>query len=455
MKFNWTATIIVLLIVLINVAAKFGFLDDSSFFLDEAYSVYYAQQDWAGMSVIFEREANPPTYFVILHYWIKIFGISEMATRLLSLLAYSLSSGVVFLIARNWLPTLSSLLLAIGCSFSESLFFLGCETRVHSFTVLAAGLSILALIQVHQKPKLKSILIHGITLVLLFYLHYASSILIAIQLLAVGGSLVHKRLFRLLAVYMAPLIAIIPLLVGMTDAKVSSTAGWMVSPSISSVIPLLQTFSNGNQYLVWVAILSPIIGLIISKNGLHRFVHLMPLLFVFLSYGVSQQIPLFAERYLAAFVLLSTISIGLFASQIKWKLASPILLSIWALAMISTFQPRTDKGDNWRGVAEYVDSFQTKPDVLVSPVFEYRSYLYYADREEFKFGKDAHKRCFKKRTYFADQIDNEFFNYVQPEQLLYVSKNHGLDPSRQIIEKEFTLADEQWFGGVRVQHYVK
>ena len=444
-----------ILIVLVNVASKFSFLDDSSFFLDEAYSVYYAQQDWEGMSVIFEKEANPPTYFVLLHYWIKVFGISEIGTRLLSLLAYSLASGVVFLIARNWLPTISSLLLAIGLSFSESLFFLGCETRVHSISVLAAGLSILALIQIHKKPTLKSVLIHGLMLSLLFYLHYANSILIAIQLLVVGGFLIHKRLFRLLTAYLLPLLAIFPLLLGITGAKVASTAGWMVSPAAANVIPLLQVFSNGNQYMVWIAILVPIIGLVISKNGFHRTLHLVPVLFIFLAFMVSQKIPLFGERYLATYILLSIVSIGLLSSQINQKMVGSILLSIWMLSMIFTFEPRTDKGDDWRGVADYVAAFKTKPDVLVSPVFEYRSYLYYADREEFKVGKDAHKRCLKKRTYFADQINQDFFKYVQAEQLVYVSRLYGLDPSLQFIENEFTLAEEQSFGSIRVRHFTK
>jgi hypothetical protein len=454
-KLNWTNWAIFVLIVLINIAAKFSFLDDSSFFLDEAYSVYYAQQDWDGMSVIFEKEANPPTYFVILHYWIKVFGITEIGTRLLSLISYSLAAGVVFLIAKKWLTTVPSLILAIGFSFSESLLFLGCETRVHTLTVLASSISVLALIHVFKNPSFKSILIHGLSLILLFYLHYANSILIGIQVLLVAIFLIDQKRFKKSAIYLLPLVAIIPLLLGMTDAKVSSTAGWMTSPSTSDILPLLQVFSNGSQLLTWLAISVAVIGLIISKKGMHRAIHLMPILYIALGFLISQRIPLFAERYLATFVLLSTVSIGALASQIRIKPASVILLSMWSFAMFFTFQPRTDKGDDWRGVAEYVATFQIRPDVLISPVFEYRSYLYYADKDEFEVGKNAHKRCFEKRIYFANQIDDKFFEYVKPEELLYISRKFDIDPSLKVIEKEFSLAEEHWFGSVNVKLYTK
>ncbi|MCJ7826492.1 hypothetical protein MUP56_02660, partial [Patescibacteria group bacterium] len=64
-----------------------------SFWRDEAFSVLLAQQP---LSVIFQKTSvEPPIYYMLLHFWIKFFGTSEIAARSLSFIGFALATIVV------------------------------------------------------------------------------------------------------------------------------------------------------------------------------------------------------------------------------------------------------------------------------------------------------------------------------------------------------------------------
>lgn len=60
---------------------------------DEAYSILAARQPLFHFlsSLTFE----PPLYYILLHFWIKVFGTSEIATRSLSLLGFLIAVSVI------------------------------------------------------------------------------------------------------------------------------------------------------------------------------------------------------------------------------------------------------------------------------------------------------------------------------------------------------------------------
>lgn len=72
---------------------------------DEAFSILFSERSplW-----LITRTFDPPLYYLFLHYWMKIFGESEIATRSLSILGIALSTVVVIhwsekLFKKHWL----------------------------------------------------------------------------------------------------------------------------------------------------------------------------------------------------------------------------------------------------------------------------------------------------------------------------------------------------------------
>jgi len=70
-----------------------------SLWRDEAFSILLSERSplWFITKVF-----DPPLYYILLHYWMKIFGESEIATRSLSILGFALATVVVIYGQKNY-----------------------------------------------------------------------------------------------------------------------------------------------------------------------------------------------------------------------------------------------------------------------------------------------------------------------------------------------------------------
>lgn len=71
-------------------------LGKESFWLDEVASVDFAQKDLISIINLPIGEPHPPFYYIILHFWISVFGISEFAVRFPSVIFGILSSLMLY-----------------------------------------------------------------------------------------------------------------------------------------------------------------------------------------------------------------------------------------------------------------------------------------------------------------------------------------------------------------------
>jgi len=114
-----------------------------SFWRDEAFSVLLAQQP---LAVIFQKTSvEPPIYYVLLHFWIKVFGTSEIATRSLSFIGFALAAIVVIewahiLFKNHWLSKYTPLLFFIN----PMLLYYAFEVRAYGWYIFFATLSLFA-----------------------------------------------------------------------------------------------------------------------------------------------------------------------------------------------------------------------------------------------------------------------------------------------------------------------
>lgn len=109
---------------------------------DEAFSILFAQRSvMSFFSVTFE----PPLYYLMLHFWMKLFGQSEIATRSLSILGFALATVVVIhwaekLFPKHWL----SWFLPVFFFFNPMLIYYAFEIRAYAWYILFSVLSLYA-----------------------------------------------------------------------------------------------------------------------------------------------------------------------------------------------------------------------------------------------------------------------------------------------------------------------
>lgn len=114
-----------------------------SFWRDEAFSVLAAQQP---LSFIVSRLGfEPPVYYTLLHFWMRVFGEGEIAVRSLSVIAFLLTTVIVIEWAhdqykKHWL----SWYLPLFFFFNPMLLYYAFEVRTYAWYMLFATLTLYA-----------------------------------------------------------------------------------------------------------------------------------------------------------------------------------------------------------------------------------------------------------------------------------------------------------------------
>src|SRR4029077_3331477 len=77
------------------------FMTTSSLWLDEALTVDISRLPLHQIVPALKRDGAPPAYYVLLHFWIRFFGDSDVATRSLSGVLSVITLPVAWLAARR------------------------------------------------------------------------------------------------------------------------------------------------------------------------------------------------------------------------------------------------------------------------------------------------------------------------------------------------------------------
>ena len=89
--------------VVLAIGVWLRFATTSLLWLDEALSVNIAKLPVNQIPSALKRDGAPPLYYLLLHYWIQLFGNSDVAVRSLSGLCSLLALvGLFFLVRRIW-----------------------------------------------------------------------------------------------------------------------------------------------------------------------------------------------------------------------------------------------------------------------------------------------------------------------------------------------------------------
>ena len=93
----------------IGLAVRLWNIGGEPLWLDEAYSAYAADHDWAFLLHVVPRyETHPPFYYSLLHLWVQAFGNGLISLRLPGLLAGIAAPPMVArrrrAMLRRWCP---------------------------------------------------------------------------------------------------------------------------------------------------------------------------------------------------------------------------------------------------------------------------------------------------------------------------------------------------------------
>ena len=183
---------LILAIVALAAFLRFLGLSSESLWGDEAYSVHVGQT--SVISIIqtsINSDTHPPLYYLMLHFWMLLFGQSEIAVRALSACLGIISVLLIYKVGRELYNSKIGLIASLLMTISTFAIYSSQEARQYSLLLLLTLLSFLFFIRIIKadKPNKLLLLCYSLTNILICYTHLFG-------LFAVGAQVLYFLLFR-------------------------------------------------------------------------------------------------------------------------------------------------------------------------------------------------------------------------------------------------------------------
>ena len=130
-------------IILLGIGLRLLILTQrGSFWFDEAFAVHFASMDIPRMLSYLKFENNPPLYFIVLHFWMKLFGYAELTVRMLSMAFGIAALPLIYLLGVRLHSKTAGLFATFLLAISTFQVFYATETRMYTMYLFLALLSI-------------------------------------------------------------------------------------------------------------------------------------------------------------------------------------------------------------------------------------------------------------------------------------------------------------------------
>jgi len=166
---------------------------NQSFWLDETIQVWASKLSWNDFWIEFlPKDFNPPLYYLITRWWIRLFGDGELAVRMTSVL---MGVGVIFLtwkiakrVSRN-INNVTIVGLLVGSG--PLLIYYSQEARAYMLATFTVLLTTLLFINYLSKENWLNSILLGLGVVLMLMSHYLTILILPVFI----GFLIFKKGF--------------------------------------------------------------------------------------------------------------------------------------------------------------------------------------------------------------------------------------------------------------------
>jgi len=160
-------------------AVVLRFWTRSDLWLDEALTVNISAQPIARIPDLLRRDGAPPLFYVLLHFWMGIFGQSDLAVRSLSGVIGVITLPVTWIAGRRLGGRTVAWAAVAFVATSPFAVYYDTETRMYALVALLTVLGYLALDRALRRPRPGNLVAVAAVTGGLLYSHYWSLYLVA------------------------------------------------------------------------------------------------------------------------------------------------------------------------------------------------------------------------------------------------------------------------------------
>ena len=228
----------------------------ASYWGDEAIAIGIALHPVGSLPHYLANDGSPPLYYLILHFWMELFGRSGPATHALSMVGGLLAIPAAWWSGEKLFGRRAARAAAALVATCAYLDYYSTETRMYSWLVLAAILAITCFVLAYRGAGRSYWVAATVLMAAVLYLHYYGLYLLAATVIA--GSLAavrsrsRERLRATIAYGLACLVAFAPWAPQFFYQLYNTGAPWAPHPS---VLDLFGDSFNALASAAWAAIL--------------------------------------------------------------------------------------------------------------------------------------------------------------------------------------------------------
>jgi mannosyltransferase len=474
---------LLLLIILLGMALRCFHLGTQSLWHDEAFSLGVASRLDPGQILANQaHDVHPPLYNLLLYFWIKLVGIHDFTTRMLSLVAGVLSIPLIYVVGRKLFDPLTGLWAAFFVAVFPFHVYYSQEARMYTLLALLTTLSLWLLLWIIERNRWWAWGCLWLCLVLGVYTHYffAFVILVFHLYLVLSGRKYCHLWLPLLIVDGLLVLALLPQATIFLHefGEVVDSSYWLDRPNplsfftaiyffiVSYTVP---TWLNAPGLFVVIGILAVglyeqlRLGRLDAYAGQRRLLNMGAFLPILLVLAISQFKPIFLERTLTICTPFLTLFLAERVCASRWR--SPVTylsMALGVLIVISLYRFYFDSSTRkppMREAAQYVDAHFVPGDmVLHTSVGSFLPFLFYQPpAEHYLLWAEPNARK-PAETYelFGGKLGSRATMAGHRRVWLVVALDHAIEFQQDEVnwfDKHFSLVENADVGGIYVRLY--
>ncbi|GAC1377185.1 MAG: hypothetical protein NVSMB4_06400 [Acidimicrobiales bacterium] len=167
------------------IAVGLRFVGPTGLWLDESITVSISHLPLPKLLEALRHDGSPPAYYVLLHFWMRVFGTGTDAVRALAGVISVATLPVGWRLGRaiGGRRVATALVVVLACNPFALRY--GTENRMYSLVMLLSTIAALALVRSLQRPTVVRLVAFGTVCGLLLLTHYWALYLMA----GIGGAL--------------------------------------------------------------------------------------------------------------------------------------------------------------------------------------------------------------------------------------------------------------------------
>lgn len=399
-----SAPIFLVVVVAIGSILRFWNITKSSIWHDEGYTMMLAPNGVLEILWRTGRDVHPPLYYIVLHYWMVLFGSSEVAARSLSAILMIACIPLAYLLVKRLYSESAARLAALFVAIGPFLVRYSQEARMYALVAFLLLLSTYFFVRALEKgSKKRWYVFYAVALAAALYAHYYAVFMIVVHwayVLFRSNRARREGLFDIkwwLANIGAAALFLPWVPTAMAQLKRVQASFW-IPPSNAETLPNtlmqftvynnLSELGSAMKLVIALGFLALTAGLMVYAKKQRSATFLLtayalagPVLVVAVSILLSR--PIYVDRYfvfaaVGLYALLAAILIHGWPFAKQKTLAAISIAALTVLFMIGNLNVYKSSDHQMRKIGDVINSQYTPGDEVVSgELYSFFDYSYY------------------------------------------------------------------------------